>query len=270
MIDVYPNNTLGEEAQVYDGVRTGTIEMGVCGVVMQTDVPMLTILQMPFLFKNFDHAEAVSTGEIGAQIVSGLLDVGVKCFPVGTSGFRVIASNKKVEKIEDMKGLKLRMPPSENMVKIGNAMGASAMAMPMGEVFSGLEQHVIDAADNPYTVLRAQGWYEVTRYLIDTNHVFTPDELIINLKLFNSMSQEHQKLLDECGVDYAAYNWSLVREGTKNDMEYLGKKCTLIIPSEQFRADLRKATQGVYEDYFKKVPEARAIVQKINEMAAEY
>ena len=105
--------------------------------------------------------------------------------------------NKKVESLADLKGLKLRMPNLEVMVNIGNCLGCAVTPMAMTEVFSALEQKVIDGQENPPSTIRTQGWYEIQDYLLVSNHVFTSLFLCANSNFYNSLDSELQGILDE-------------------------------------------------------------------------
>jgi tripartite ATP-independent transporter DctP family solute receptor len=271
IIETYISSSLGGEEEIYNGIRSGTIEMGLCGNYPQSDVPLIALIQLPFLFKNFEHAKEVLTGDLGREITAGFKDFGVKIFPVNIDGFRVITSNKRLESLADFKGFKLRTPPYENMVMMGQSLGCAVTPMPMAEVFSALQQHVIDGQENPYTIIRAAGWYEVQEYLLESRHVFTPNYLMMNEKLFHSLSPEFQAVLEECAKGYSDDVWRLGKEAEENDKKFMEEKgLKILYPDEKFRQEMRDAMQPVHKALFAKIPGAQAVVEKINTVASRY
>ena len=174
VVDLYPNSTLATEEQIYEGLRNNTYEMGVVGTIFQDRIPSVATFQLPFLFNDFDQAKkALYEEDYGHQLIGDVASLGFTVNGIVPDGFRVMTLNKKVESLADLKGLKLRMPNLEVMVNIGNCLGCAVTPMAMTEVFSALEQKVIDGQENPPSTIRTQGWYEIQDYLLVSNHVFT-------------------------------------------------------------------------------------------------
>lgn len=150
VVDLYPNSTLATEEQIYEGLRNNTYEMGVVGTIFQDRIPSVATFQLPFLFNDFDQAKkALYEEDYGHQLIGDVASLGFTVNGIVPDGFRVMTLNKKVESLADLKGLKLRMPNLEVMVNIGNCLGCAVTPMAMTEVFSALEQKVIDGQENP-------------------------------------------------------------------------------------------------------------------------
>lgn len=170
-VDLYPNSTLATEEQIYEGLRNNTYEMGVVGTIFQDRIPSVATFQLPFLFSDFDQArEALYEQDYGQQLIGDVASLGFTVNGIVPDGFRVMTLNRKAESLADLKGLKLRMPNLEVMVKIGECLGCAVTPMAMTEVFSALEQNVIDGQENPPSTIRTQGWYEIQDYLLVSNH----------------------------------------------------------------------------------------------------
>jgi TRAP-type C4-dicarboxylate transport system substrate-binding protein len=116
-VQVYANSTLANEDQIYEGLRNGTYEMGVMGIICQDRLPAVAALQLPFLFKDIAHAKkALYDHDYGLQLTEGAAALGVKMLRTNVNGMRIISGNRKLEKIEDFKGFKIRTANFKNMI----------------------------------------------------------------------------------------------------------------------------------------------------------
>jgi tripartite ATP-independent transporter DctP family solute receptor len=183
-VQIYPNSTLGAEKEFYDGIRNGTIEMA--GLIMQNDIPKMGVPEWPFLFKDFEHVKKVLNGPIGKEITEELEEKhGVHPLAWSANGFRMFSANKTIDSMADFKGLRMRMPNIPNYITIGKLLGTNVTPLPISEVFTALEQKVVDGQDNPIATLRASGWYEVQSDVLESKHMFSPNIYVINSKFWN-------------------------------------------------------------------------------------
>ncbi|HHE8965648.1 TPA: TRAP transporter substrate-binding protein, partial [Haemophilus influenzae] len=171
-IRLYPNNQLGGEDQIVNGLRNGTIEAGITGLLLQNVDPIFGVWEWPYLFKDNQEAKKVLESPIANKIGQKMEKYGIKLLAYGMNGFRVISSNKKLEKFDDFKGLRLRVPLNSLFVDWAKAMNINPQSMPLSEVFTALEQKVIDGQENPYMLIKDSGLYEVQKYIIQSNHIF--------------------------------------------------------------------------------------------------
>lgn len=264
-VEIFENNKLGGEQQFYTGVRNGTIEMAIPGMIMQADVPRMGVVEWPFLLKDFKHAKKVLEGPIGKEMTDEMEKIhGVKALAWSVNGFRQISSNRQIAKMEDFKGFKLRMPNSAVFPKIGAALGAIVSPMPLSEVFTALEQKVVDGQDNPIGLLRANGFFEVQSHVLESYHVFTPNVLIINKGVWDKLSPNQQKVLQEAAKAYADYQWELSEKSYDEDKKFLmSKGIKFITPDAGFKQQMKDAMKPVYDEYYAKYPWAKEMVQKI-------
>lgn len=264
-VEIYSNSKLGGEEQMYDSVRAGTLEVAVISAIIEPEVPKVSTLSLPFLFRDLDHAQNVLKGEIGQEIAAQIEEnTGVKLLGYGINGFRVFSSNKPLEKIEDFKGYRVRMPNVPQMIAVGQNLGATVTPMPISEVFSALEQHVVDGQDNPYATLRANAWYEVQSHVLESNHIFLPHNIIMNKKFWDGLTPEEQKVVQDAMTESAAYEWELYRENEEKDKEFLKEKgLEIIVPDENFKNQMIDATKGIYDEFYKNNSFGEEIVNKI-------
>jgi tripartite ATP-independent transporter DctP family solute receptor len=268
-VEIYDNNKLGAEKELYDGVRNGTIEMGIPGMIMQSDVPKMAIPELPFLFKDWNHAKSVLTGPTGQELSSELdSKQGVKVLAWSANGFRMVSGNRPIEKIEDLKGFRLRMPNIPNYIKLGQSWGANVTPLPISEVFTALEQKVVDGQDNPIATLRASGWFEVQKSVLESRHMFSPNIYIINSKFWQKLTPDQQKTVEEAAKASADYEWELLQKSEGDDKKFLQDKgLKFVTPDDKLLKQMSDSAQPIYDEFYKKNPDTKQLVDKIKAAA---
>ncbi len=190
---------------------------------------------------------------------------GIKLLAYGMNGFRVISSNKKVENFDGFKGLRLRVPLNSLFVDWAKAMHINPQSMPLSEVFTALEQKVIDGQENPYMLIKDSGLYEVQKYIIESNHIFSPGLLQLSLKTWNKMSKENQTIFLEAAKLYQEKEWELAMKMEQDVKDFFHKNGKeVIVPSEQFKADMLKASETLYQNFYQKYDWAKDVISKIH------
>lgn len=264
-VQIFANSTLGAEKEFYDGVRNGTIEMGIPGLIMQADIPKMAVPEWPFLFKDFDHVKSVLNGPIGEELTADLDPKhGVTPLAWSANGFRMFSSNRTIENMEDFDGLRLRMPNIPNYIKLGESLGANVSPLPISEIFTALEQNVVDAQDNPIATLRLSGYYEVQTDVLESKHMFSPNIYIINSKFFKGLTEKQQKIIKKAAKVSAEYEFELLEKSYEEDKKFLldnGIKFTE--PDENFMKKMEKSTRPVYDQIFKENEWAEELAEKI-------
>ncbi|MDN4524232.1 TRAP transporter substrate-binding protein [Fictibacillus fluitans] len=268
-VQIYDNSTLGAEKEFYDGVRNGTIEMGIPGLIMQADIEKMAVPEWPFLFKDYNHVKKVLNGPIGKELTEDLEKKhGVKPLAWSANGFRMFSSSKPIHNMGDFKGMRMRMPNIPNYIELGKLLGMNVTPMPISEVFSALEQKVVDGQDNPIATLKASGWYEVQSNVLESNHMFSPNIYIINSKFFNSLSKKQQGIIEKASKEAADYEFGLMEKSYDKDKKDLEKEdIKFTTPDASFKQDMEKAADPLYKDFYKKYPWAKDLVAKIKKEA---
>ncbi len=264
-VEIFDNSKLGAEKEFYDGVRNGTIEMGIPGLIMQADIEKMAVPEWPFLFKDYEHVQKVLNGPIGQELTEDLESKhGVKPLAWSANGFRMFSSNKTISSADEFKGLRLRMPNIPNYIKLGELLGANVTPMPISEVFTALEQKVVDGQDNPIATLKASGWFEVQSDVLESKHMFSPNVYIINSKFFNNLTPEQQKVIEEAAKESAAHEFELMKQSYEADKKFLEEKgIKFTTPDASFVAAMEAKAQPLYEDIYAKYPWAKEMVEKI-------
>lgn len=202
-ITVFNNGTLGQERDLVEGMKIGTVDMAnVNSALMTSFAPRWQVFSLPYLFQSEEHMYKVVNGPIGQQLFKEIEPSGLKGLAYQWSGFRSITTTKgPVNVPEDLKGLKIRTIPAKTMVDGINAMGGIATPMDQGAVYNALQSGIIDGwENNPATVLTFK-MNEVCPYFSYTNHFAAPNILLISQKRWAKLSPEAQKVLMEVSVE---------------------------------------------------------------------
>lgn len=216
-IQVYPDGALGDAFEMQNSVKLGTLEMvnlG-CGVTAGS-TPEYNITTFYYVWKSPEHMRAFFESDICKAFDQKYLD---------TTGIRIIASNweqgdrhtvakRPIRGVEDLKGLKIRVPQLESFVAAWKAMGANPTPMSFGEVYSALQQGVVDAIEVPLDWIYKAKFYEQAEYVILTGHLGYPNQVQINEKVFQKLSKENQEVLVEAALEAGEYASKLQREAT--------------------------------------------------------
>lgn len=244
-IEVYHAGTLGNESDLWDGVRNGTLEVAVVGTPMNQEFPTMLISDWPFLYRDLEHARSVWTGEI-AEDVSGQFH---EKFPEayilgwGPNSARTFTSSKPLTSIDDFQGQKFRMP--ENPVHIGIAenLGASAQVIPLGDLFTALETGVVDGQDNGMVTVISEGFYEVQDYVYETNHIIATLELIVNAQFMDSLPEEQQQIVRDAAQATAEQAWDDYLASVEDDRAFLEENGVTV--TELTEADREEMIQRI-------------------------
>ena len=222
-IDIFEDGTLGADKDLLEGLKVGTADIWVGGAgVLSGSSDTAKIFTVPFLFDDQKHFDKVFNGEIGQEVSEKILEEsGYKVLSYWERGARWLTVNKEVKTPEDLAGLKIRVPESPVFVKSFEQLGAAPTPMSFGEVFTSMQQGVIDGQENPLSLIYNSKFNEVVDFLVKTEHVREPITLVISDTTFNKLSPEHQEILEKAAngnaKTYAA------EEIISGDSEYLKK-----------------------------------------------
>jgi tripartite ATP-independent transporter DctP family solute receptor len=268
-VQVFPNNQLGAEQEFVEGVQLGTIEMALTGNLWENTVDLFKLLQLPYMFNSYEHADAVFNGPIGEKIYESLKPLGVKILGAFPRGFRVISNNKKpINSIEDCKGIKIRVWQGEVIIKLMQGFGFSTVVMPMSEVFTALQQGVVHGQDNPLMTSYYAGWYDVQKYVAMTNHIFGFQYFVINQKVWDKLSAEEQAAVNEATKASIAEITKLTKAEEKDVLQKtIDKGLEVTYP------DLKpfvESAQPIIDSYVKSCPEAAPFIEQIREVGKQF
>lgn len=213
-IQIYPNSQLGNQREMTEGLKLGTIEIVKnTNAVFTGFVPATKVLDLPYLFSDTEHARRVLDGEVGKQLKAAAEEAGYKILWFFTPRARSIYNSQKpIYTPDDLAGMKIRVMESPIMIDTINTLGGSAVPLAFGEVYSALEQGVVDGAENSIISYYAMKHSEVAKYFSETNTFFSPELVIMSLDKFNSLPEDVQKIFEELASQVVAYEHEVYKE----------------------------------------------------------
>ncbi|WP_233868461.1 TRAP transporter substrate-binding protein [Paraburkholderia adhaesiva] len=263
-IKVFGNSSLGSEADTISQVRVGALDMvWANGSLFNEIVPESVIPSFPFLFRDIDHFRKVMYGPVGQQILDAFSAKGMVALAFYESGSRSIYAKKPIHSPADMKGLKVRVQPSDLMVDEIKAMGGTPTPMPFAEVYTGLKTGLVDAAENNASSYAETKHYEVAPVYSETQHAMTPEVLVFSKKIWDTLSPQEQAAIKKAAADSVPYYVKLWTAHESDAMKAVVKGGATDIPAAQIdRAAFVKAMQPVWAKY-ESTPQMKKIVDQI-------
>ena len=264
--DVYTNNALGGELDILDQARTGTVEIIYCSPTAATMNPKINVFDLPFLFENYEQVEkVVSNEELMNEILGEFVDYGIRPMAAFENGLRVISSNKKIESLADLKGMKMRVPQAPISIAIFNALGANATPVGFNELYSALQQGVVDGQENGYPTFTSNRYYEVQKYIAETNHMWSINELFVSDVFWQKLTPELQEIVQTACEESGVYQRNLYREmQDSSKQEALDNGVEITYPD---MTEWKEATESVYTDFYAEYDWGEELVQKILDCA---
>ena len=253
-VDLFPAMQLGGAKENVDAVRAGSLLMTWTGAAyMSRIVPELEAVSLPFLFPNREAAFKIIDGAVGKQIDQKMAAQNFMVLGWMELGSRNVTNNKKpIKTVEDLKGLKIRLQPNETHLATFRALGANAVAMDVKELYSALEQKVLDGQENPFPIIRAARYMEVQKYLSNTGHFFDFIVILANKKSFEALKPEYQTAIRTAMTSAVASQRQNAAKADAEALEELKKKMEYTEISPAVREAMRKATAGVVDDVKKR------------------
>lgn len=255
-VDVFPAMQLGGAAENVQNVRAGTLQMIWVGMAfLSRTVPELEAISLPFQFDSREQAFRVVDGPVGQLLDAKLGDKGLISLGFLELGARHVTNSKRaINSLDDLKGLKIRMQPNETHLATFRALGANALAMDIKELYSAMQQGVVDGQENPFAVINASRYFEVQKFISNTAHFFDFINVVANSRAFEALPPAQQKTLRDAMA--RAVKWQRER-ATAEESESIAeiKKRGMVWNevSPQFREQMRKASAGVVEDVKKRI-----------------
>jgi tripartite ATP-independent transporter DctP family solute receptor len=241
---------LGGDLQATQALRSGTQEMVITSTSPLIGIlPDLGVFDLPFLFANEKEADAILDGKFGDYINEKLPAVGLVNLSYWENGFRNLTNSRRpVTKWEDMQGVKVRVMQNNIFLDTFKNMGANAVPMAFGEVFTALETKAIDGQENPFVTIDTSKLYEVQKYLSVTNHAYTPFLVLYSKRLYDQLSPAEQKTLKDCSIVGRDEQRKVSRALSQKSLVSLkekGMSINELAPAEQAR--MREQAKPVWE-----------------------
>jgi tripartite ATP-independent transporter DctP family solute receptor len=265
-IEIFPDAQLGGERDLAEGTRLGTVEMAVAaaGSVLPLWVPEFQIVEMPFLFRDRAHAYKTLDGVLGDELKGLAEKKGLKVLGFWEVGFRNMTNTKKpIQEPADMQGLKIRVQQSKVYIEMMKSLGAIGTPIAFTELYSALQQGVVDGQENPIATIRSMNYFEVQKHLSLTYHTYTPGAVMVSPKLWNTLSADQKTVLQKSVNEAAQSQRKAVSDKEAEDLAFLKSKGMAVVEKPNAEA-FRKATQPVYAAMADVIPPA--MVAKVQEV----
>lgn len=256
-LQYFPSGALGGEREMLEAVQLGTQDMIITSTgPVGNFVPETRIVDIPYLFRDYDHARKVLDGPIGQEILTKFPAKGLVAISWMENGFRHITNSKRaVKSPDDVKGLKIRTMENKVHMEAFKAMGALPTPMNMNEVFTALQTGTVDGQENPIPVILANKLYTVQKYLTLDSHVYSPAILIINKGLWDKISDADKAAFKEAAKIALVANRKKVNDDEANGLDVMRKAGTEIVTSVD-NAAFQKAVASAYAGFNKEFGEA--------------
>lgn len=251
-LDIYPSNQLAAGAKAVEGTALGTIDifienpMSVCNIV-----PSFEAMNLPYLYDSAEQAFKMMDSE-EAQIFADECEArGIKLLGYWYNGWRNVSNSKRpIEKVEDLKGLTIRIAESQVFADMMEALGMFSVPLANSEIFTALQMGTVDAQENPQNNYINNKYFEVNRYFSMTRHVFTVEPVGMNLDLWNMLTAEEQGILMKAFDEATIYQRQLAQETEEKQLEQvLADGADIVVTYIDDLTPFRQAVAGVYDKY---------------------
>lgn len=262
-IQIFPNGTLGSETDMISQIQNGALDMAkVSASTLGNFSKLYNAYSVPYVFDNKDHYYSVMDGQITQDIFNSTEGDGFLGLTWLDSGSRSFYTVKTpIRKPEDLKGLKIRTMDSQMAIDMMNALGGSATVMGYSDIYTGLQQGVIDGAENNVTALRDHG--EVAKFYSFDEHTRIPDVIVLSAKIWNEMTPAQQDVMKACAQD-ATNDYKTAWENFENEvLDNATKNMGVELVKDVDIAAFQAAVQPIYEKLKTDDAEVYAVVEKI-------
>src|SRR4051794_11639658 len=251
-IQVFPNNQLGSDTDMLSQLRSGAIEFfTLSGLILSTLVPVASINGVGFVWESYDKVWPAMDGALGAYIRAQIAKAGLHAFErQWDNGYRqMTSSTRPIKNPDDLKGFKIRVPPSPLWTSMFKAFDAAPMSINFSEVYSALQTKVAEGQENPLSIIYFAKLYEVQKYLAETNHMWDGFWFLANAKAWNALPADLRDVvarnLNKSALDQRE-DIRKQNEAFKADLTAKGMEFIKVDPAP-FRAKLQAA--GFYKEW---------------------
>lgn len=262
-IDIYPSQQLGTERECVELLQIGSLGMTkVSASILEGFASSYTIFNLPYVFRDEAHLFSILDGEIGKRILKSSekkLIRGVCYYDAGSRSF--YTKDKPINSPKDLDGLKIRTQESATSVKLVNSLGGSATPISWGELYTALQQGVVDGAENNPPSFYLSKHYEVCKYYSLDEHTAVPDVLIISMKIWNSLSKKEKGWFQEAVDSSVVFQRKIWKEATLEALKKVAESGVEI--SHPNKKPFEEKVLSMYEEYKTSNPALYKLLQEI-------
>ena len=265
-IEISPNELLGSQKDAFELVQSGTIQMAmVANSIVENVNPDFAVLGLPYAYDSVEHQKKVFTSGALDDIFASTEANNFSVMAAFTAGARCIYTDKPVQTPADLKGYKIRVMESQTCIAMLDAMGGVGTPMAQGEVYTAIQQGVINGGENNEITYADLKHYEVAPYFSYTRHLMIPDLLVMNTAALKGMSEEDQQTLKDLCKEYTEREfqlWDENLEGAKKTAEEAGAQF-IDVDITPFQ----EACQSVIDNVTSKSEGAKTLYEEIRSLA---
>ena len=257
-VQVFPNETLGKEIDLINGMQLGAVDMTITGESLQNWAPKAALLAVPYAYKTLEDMDAVASGEIGDQIEQQIIEKArIRPIAYFARGPRNLTSNRAIKSPDDLDGLKMRVPNVPLFVDVWKSLGAQPTPMAFSEVFTSLQAGTIDAQENPLALIESASFDEVQKFVNKTEHVRSWIYLTISEITWAKLSDADKDAVIEAAKRAQAYERDLFAADEERLTEELQSKgMTFVeIDKEAFASKAKDAVLANVSDEIRQIVE---------------
>ncbi|MGM0873848.1 MAG: TRAP transporter substrate-binding protein [Bacillota bacterium] len=263
-VEIFSNATLGGEGEVIEQVMDGTVDMTTVAADsnLANTVPEMNIFGIPYLFEDREDVYNKLDNEVGKELLEIVNQQGMKGLDYWEVGFRHLTNSKKeVKTPKDIKGMKIRVQPAPVWESHIKALGASPTPVAFNELYSALDQGVVDGQENPLATINSMKFYEVQKQVSLTAHTYTPGVVLMSENAWNSLSDEQKEIVESAVKEAKMYQRDYLEKQEKEIIQTL--KDNNVTISEPDRDAFKEATIKVRETVSDQVP--AELIEKMDE-----
>jgi tripartite ATP-independent transporter DctP family solute receptor len=247
-IRVFHSRQLGEEKETIEQTRVGAIDLNRTNVApLGSFIPEANVLALPFLFRSMDHLYKVLDGPVGADLLASFAPRGLVGLAFYDSGARSIYNSvRPIRSLADLKGLRIRVQQSDLMLDMIRALGAEPVALPYGQVMTGLTTRLIDGAENNWPSYVTTGHYTAAKYYTVTEHTMSPEVLVMSRRAWDSLGADDQRIFRDAAMESSRYmreQWKAWEQRARTQAQQAGN----VIINDFNRKPFIDAMSAIYD-----------------------
>jgi tripartite ATP-independent transporter DctP family solute receptor len=249
VVNVFPSGQLGSAQEMFESMQMGTQEMALLPTARLSGFDAsLQVFDLPFLFPDKETAYKVFDGDIGRHVLDTLSSTGVKGLAIYEDGFMQFTSNKKIEKLSDFKGLKMRSMESPIKMEQFKELGCNPVPIDFNELYNALQQNTVDGQENPLATIVPSKFYEVQDYMLLSSHAYLAQLVLVSGSWFDGLDAEAQEIISRNALEIAAWERDLVAKAEVGYLKTIQDSGTTVFElSDANRQEFVDATAGVYD-----------------------
>ncbi|MCL6270427.1 TRAP transporter substrate-binding protein [Sansalvadorimonas sp. 2012CJ34-2] len=248
ILRLYPSSQMGDAIDTLQMLQIGALDLSKgTSSDLEPFESAYSLFNLPFLFQDEVHFDAVLKGVVGQRIMNKTRDRGFFCIASYVAGYRSFYARKPVKTPDDLKGMKIRVQVSPISLKMIRLMGGAPTPMPFGEVYTALQQGVVDAAENNEASWVNTRHFEVTRFFSETRHLSQPDFLVISTRVWDQLNEQQRQWLQEAVARSESFQRKQWQELTSTSRNIATQSGAEIIPVD--RRAFRDAVTPLYEQF---------------------